>query len=79
MARLRLMWLTAVLILIGCLVCLPESSALGRAGRGKPPAWVAGGSAEYPEKRYLTGVGQGETRRAAEDQAYAAIARPFDQ
>jgi hypothetical protein len=41
------------------------------------PAWVDGVSADYPAAQYLTGVGQGDDRAAADDRAYAALARVF--
>lgn len=45
-------------------------------GQSKP-AWVDGVSADYPSAHYLTGVGQGDNRAAADDRAYAALARIF--
>ncbi|NVM23611.1 MAG: LPP20 family lipoprotein [Desulfobacterales bacterium] len=47
------------------------------AAAGKKPDWVDGSAVEYPVEQYLTGVGFGDTRRAAEDSAYAAISRIF--
>jgi hypothetical protein len=41
------------------------------------PAWIDGVSQDYPPAQYLTGVGQGDNRAVAEDQAYAALARIF--
>lgn len=41
------------------------------------PVWIAGPDPEYPTANYLTGVGHGESREAAEDRAYAAIAKIF--
>ncbi len=41
------------------------------------PAWIDGVSPDYPSVQYLTGVGQGDNRAVAEDQAYAALARIF--
>ncbi|HLZ33121.1 MAG TPA: LPP20 family lipoprotein [Nitrospira sp.] len=54
-------------VLFGC-------SWLG--GQAKP-AWVDGVSPDYSPAQYLTGVGQGDNRALAEDQAYAALARIF--
>lgn len=48
-----------------------------KAATGKRPDWVEGRARKYPAEQYLTGVGFGDTRRAAEDLAYAAIARIF--
>ncbi len=45
-------------------------------GQSKP-AWIDGMSPEYPSGQYLTGVGQADNRAAAEDRAYAALARIF--
>jgi len=45
-------------------------------GQSKP-AWIDGVSPDYPSSQYLTGVGQGDNRAAAEDRAYAALARIF--
>ena len=45
-------------------------------GQSKP-AWIDGVSPDYPAGQYLTGVGQAENRAAAEDRAYAALARIF--
>ena len=45
-------------------------------GKGKPE-WVDGRASEFPPSQYLTGVGQGESRSTAENQAYAAVARIF--
>ncbi|MBI3806720.1 MAG: LPP20 family lipoprotein [Nitrospirae bacterium] len=45
-------------------------------GQAKPD-WIDGVSAAYPSDQYLIGVGQAESRAAAEDRAYAAVARIF--
>ncbi|MBA5867253.1 MAG: hypothetical protein GDA67_11240 [Nitrospira sp. CR1.3] len=57
-----------------CWVVVVGCSAMGGGSR---PAWVDGASQQYPTKAYLVGVGQAESRAAAEDQAYAAVARVF--
>jgi hypothetical protein len=41
------------------------------------PDWIDGVSATYPPSQYLVGLGQAETVAAAEDRAYAAVARIF--
>ena len=56
------------------LVALSGCAWLG--GQSKPD-WIDGVSAAYPSSQYLLGVGQAESRAAAEDQAYAAVARIF--
>jgi hypothetical protein len=45
-------------------------------GQAKP-AWIDGVSTDYPSAQYLTGVGEADNRSAAEDRAYAALARIF--
>jgi hypothetical protein len=45
-------------------------------GQAKP-SWIDGVSPDYPIGQYLTGVGQADNRAAAEDRAYAALARIF--
>jgi hypothetical protein len=61
------MALTALVALSGC------------AWFGGPakPDWIDGVSTVYPSGQYLVGVGQAESGAAAEDQAYAAVARIF--
>lgn len=44
---------------------------------GNAPDWIGGDSAHYPSELFLVGVGYGDNRKAAEDAAYAAIARIF--
>ncbi len=45
-------------------------------GQSKPD-WIDGVSVAYPPGQYLVGVGQAESGAAAEDRAYAAVARIF--
>ncbi|MEY4703848.1 MAG: hypothetical protein RL042_31 [Nitrospirota bacterium] len=52
------------------------SGCAGFGGQAKPD-WIEGVSAAYPSGQYLVGVGQAESRAAAEDHAYAAVARIF--
>lgn len=68
---------SAGLVLLGALLWPSQGLGLGRADRAGPPDWVSGASAEYPEEKYLSGVGFGKSRKQAEDRAYAAIARIF--
>ena len=82
---LQLKHFMAGLILIFEMGCHVPSSAvssdLGGSVGGKvgavPPDWVNKESPKYPRERYLTGVGYGDSRKAAEDEAYAAISRIF--
>jgi hypothetical protein len=56
------------------LVALSGCALFG--GQSKPD-WVDGVSAAYPPGQYLVGVGQAGSGAAAEDRAYAAVARIF--
>ena len=49
----------------------------GCAGHRSQPAWVDGASRDYPADHYLLGVGQADSRPAAEERAYGAVARIF--
>lgn len=65
------------LILAG--LCVIGAWAAGCAwfGGNTKPGWVEGASEDHPPVRYLSGVGQADTRQAASDEAYAAVARVF--
>ncbi|HET8722324.1 MAG TPA: LPP20 family lipoprotein, partial [Nitrospira sp.] len=58
-------------------VALASTLLLGCSFGQSKPAWIDGVSPDYPSGQYLTGVGQAENRAAAEDRAYAALARIF--
>lgn len=58
-------------------VFLASTLLLGCSFGQAKPAWIDGVSPDYPSGQYLTGVGQAENRAAAEDRAYAALARIF--
>ncbi len=47
------------------------------SGASGPPDWVNSESSRYPREKYLTGVGYGDDRKSAEDEAYAAISKIF--
>ena len=66
--------------LLACLVILLGASFSGCAvfPSDAPPGWVNGESKNFPKKMYLLGVGEGDSRIAAEQRAYAAIARIFE-
>ncbi len=70
---LKLKSLMAGVILIWAITCQAQSAA----GRSGPPDWVHSENPRYPRERYLTGVGYGDSRKAAEDEAYAAISKIF--
>lgn len=43
----------------------------------KRPEWINNPAASYSDDKYLTGVGEGDTQKSADERAYAAIARIF--
>ncbi len=45
--------------------------------KAQTPDWVTGKSSAYPDDQYMTGVGSGDTRQEAENQARAHIAEVF--
>ncbi|MEN8254054.1 MAG: LPP20 family lipoprotein [Verrucomicrobiota bacterium] len=45
---------------------------------GGTPDWVANPKSAYPESHYLVAVGEGDTRRAAENSAAANLSRIFE-
>ena len=59
------------------LMALVALSGCAWFGGHSKPDWIDGVSAAYPSGQYLVGVGQAESRAAAEDRAYAAVARIF--
>ncbi|THJ20170.1 MAG: hypothetical protein CAF45_015160 [Nitrospira sp. CG24E] len=59
------------------LIALVALSGCSWFGGQSKPDWIHGVSGAYPSNQYLLGVGQAESRAAAEDRAYAAVARIF--
>ena len=59
------------------LMALVALSGCAWFGGQSKPDWIDGVSTAYPSGQYLVGVGQAESRAAAEDRAYAAVARVF--
>ncbi len=70
-------WLRTVssLAVVVCLL-LPLADCRWQGQRIRP-SWVEGVSQDFPPAQYLTGVGQADTRSAAEEQAYAAVSKIF--
>jgi len=58
-------------------MALAALSGCALFGGQSKPDWVDGVSAAYPPGQYLVGVGQAGSGAAAEDRAYAAVARIF--
>ena len=49
-----------------------------RSMHGGTPAWLRNPQSVYPEERFLVAVGEGDTRRAAENAAAANLSRIFE-
>jgi hypothetical protein len=54
-----------------------NSALVGCAGHRAQPDWIDGHSKDYPADQYLFGVGQADSRPAAEERAYGAVSRIF--
>lgn len=63
------------ILLLGVMVAWLDGCA--RFGHSSGPSWIDGASHEYPSDQYLIGVGQAESRTAAAERAYAAVAKIF--
>ena len=58
----------SVALFSGCKILAPE----------KTPDWMENPKSIYPENRYLVTIGEGDTRRAAENSAVANLSRIFE-
>ena len=76
MYYIRLLTVPAVFMACGCF-----GAKGGPSGRpvwqGSEPDWVTYPPAKYPKEKFLTGVGVGNTRSAAEKDARGELARIF--
>lgn len=68
--------LVFTLLILLCMSFAAESIQAA-SGRSKKPKWIDSPSMKFPSELYLSGVGHGDNRQAAEDAAYAAISRIF--
>ncbi len=60
-------------------LCLSVVCLFGcRSFTGKTPDWVRNPKSVYPENQYLVAVGEGDTRRSAENSAAANLSRIFE-
>lgn len=76
-ATLLVMILMLIVACAGSPAGSPSGSTPARGG-GDLPAWYLNPSEVYPDQVYLTAVGTGDTRRAAEQQAMAGLSQIFE-
>lgn len=57
--------------------CRSAPARNGEVSGGRRPDWVDGRSREYPQDSYITGVGMGDDRAAAEERSRGEIAKIF--
>src|SRR6478609_9089312 len=78
--RMRRTTMSAKSMSLTVLMCLRLLMAVSHGcgwSRSNVPSWIQGASPEYPAERYLTGVGQAESRTVAGERAYGAVAKIF--
>jgi hypothetical protein len=63
-------------LLAGCTTSGPSSGASGSSG--DMPGWFLDPRGVYPEDKYMTAIGTGDTRRAAEQSAMAGLSQIFE-
>ena len=63
---------------LGVYLCLSLALLAGCTSWDKTPKWVDNPKAVYPEGSYLVAVGEGDSRRTAENAAAANLARIFE-
>jgi hypothetical protein len=61
-------------IVMGLLITVSQGCGWSRSNA---PSWIQGVSPQYPDERYLTGVGQADSRTVAGERAYGAVAKIF--
>jgi len=64
-------------ILLTCLALGISVACATTGGAKDAPGWTTGDSDKYPKGKYLVGVGVGDSKAAAEDDARAQIAKIF--
>jgi len=67
----------SIVIILAVIVVFACSVQAKTAKNGKPQ-WLRNPKSVYPENRYLTAVGEGDTRSAAEDMAAGNLAKIFE-
>lgn len=66
------------IVIILALIVVFACSVQAKTAKGGKPQWLQNPKLVYPENRYLTAVGSGDTRSAAEDMAAGNLAKIFE-
>lgn len=74
----------AAICMVGCASApkkekAPDTKAKTSTSKTKEPAWVSNPRSVYPENQYISAVGSGDTREAAEKNALGALISIFGQ
>lgn len=77
MKRVQIAAAAAVLLAIGCASPGPGSQSPSGSNNGGLPAWFFDPGSVYPQETYIVGIGSGDTRSDAEDEALGALAQVF--
>lgn len=64
------------IVIILIIACSPAQNKATQPSQ-KYPSWIDNPSRLYPSNVYLTGIGSGDTRKNAENDAYASLAKIF--
>lgn len=73
MKKLQLAILIVIIVMLSC----TQAKKTASLSDEESPQWVNNPYANYPESMYMVGVGTGDTREAAENNAIGSIARVF--
>lgn len=69
--------LFSLFVSLSLLIQCSHASKTKQKTQDSQPEWINNPTKEYPESMYLSGVGTGDTREAAENNAMGSIARIF--
>ncbi len=69
---------TILFIFIVLLITSCATQAKGKKGKTRKPVWLENPKAVYHEQRYLTAIGEGDSRMEAENYAAASLSKIFE-
>ncbi len=70
--------LLSLFVLVGCATAPSSSGGGSSSSNGDMPAWFLDPQSVYSDDQYLTAIGTGDTRRAAEQSAMAGLSQIFE-